>query len=204
MSTLTLQGLTAVLSGLGADAIPSIPGNPSAAQPLTRPTDIYRIYLAHIIANLTGCSLPLAYDSLQNPTSPANGDLVLPVPRLRLKNKSPTTQCTNLASSFPENHPLFKKPSPTGIHLPIFFTTPSLPHLLLPYIFHRGPSYGSSSNSKPLPSQQQQPPQKKVLIEFSSPNIAKEFHAGHLRSTILGAFLANLHATVGNHAVTKI
>ena len=201
MSTLTLEGLTAVLSGLGADAIPPIPGNPPAAQPLTRPTDIYRIYLAHIIANLTGCSLPLAYDSLQNPTSPANGDLVLPVPRLRLKSKNPTSQCTDLASSFPDNHPLFKKPSPTGIHLPIFFTTPSLPHLLLPYIFHRGPSYGSSS--KPLPSQQQ-PPQKKVLIEFSSPNIAKEFHAGHLRSTILGAFLANLFSTVGNHTVTKI
>ena len=34
---------------------------------------------------------------------------------------------------------------------------------------------------------------KKVIIEFSSVNIAKDFHVGHLRSTIIGAFLANLY-----------
>jgi arginyl-tRNA synthetase len=35
------------------------------------------------------------------------------------------------------------------------------------------------------------------LVEFSSPNIAKPFHAGHLRSTIIGAFTANLYETFG-------
>ena len=38
---------------------------------------------------------------------------------------------------------------------------------------------------------------KRVIIEFSSPNIAKEFHAGHLRSTIIGGFLSNLYAGCG-------
>ncbi|EAU86095.1 arginyl-tRNA synthetase [Coprinopsis cinerea okayama7 len=38
---------------------------------------------------------------------------------------------------------------------------------------------------------------KKVIIEYSSPNIAKSFHVGHLRSTIIGAFLANLYKTCG-------
>ncbi|PWN25828.1 hypothetical protein BDZ90DRAFT_64206 [Jaminaea rosea] len=38
---------------------------------------------------------------------------------------------------------------------------------------------------------------QRMIIEFSSPNIAKPFHAGHLRSTIIGAFLSNLYEANG-------
>ncbi|KAL0967308.1 hypothetical protein UPYG_G00250570 [Umbra pygmaea] len=40
-----------------------------------------------------------------------------------------------------------------------------------------------------------------TLVEFSSPNIAKKFHAGHLRSTIIGNFIANLKEFLGNNVV---
>src|ERR1700679_2432532 len=43
---------------------------------------------------------------------------------------------------------------------------------------------------------------KKVVIEYSSPNIAKSFHVGHLRSTIIGAFLANLYKACGWEVVS--
>ncbi|MEF9496636.1 MULTISPECIES: arginine--tRNA ligase [Chlamydia] len=39
---------------------------------------------------------------------------------------------------------------------------------------------------------------KKVVIDFSSPNIAKDMHVGHLRSTIIGDCLARVFAFVGN------
>ena len=42
---------------------------------------------------------------------------------------------------------------------------------------------------------------KKVLIEFSSPNIAKPFHAGHLRSTIIGTVLADIFELCGWEAI---
>jgi arginyl-tRNA synthetase len=46
-----------------------------------------------------------------------------------------------------------------------------------------------------------QPPgvgqKKRVVIDFSSPNIAKEMHVGHLRSTIIGESLSRLLEYVG-------
>jgi len=44
---------------------------------------------------------------------------------------------------------------------------------------------------------------KNVLIDYSSPNIAKELHVGHLRSTIIGDSLANLYELFG-HNVMRI
>lgn len=39
---------------------------------------------------------------------------------------------------------------------------------------------------------------KKVIVEFSSPNVAKELHVGHLRSTIIGDCLARLFEFLGS------
>ena len=39
---------------------------------------------------------------------------------------------------------------------------------------------------------------KRVVIDFSSPNIAKEMHVGHLRSTIIGETLSRLLEYVGH------
>ena len=44
---------------------------------------------------------------------------------------------------------------------------------------------------------------KKVIVEFSSPNIAKPFGIGHLRSTIIGNSLSNILEFTG-HRVTRI
>ncbi len=38
---------------------------------------------------------------------------------------------------------------------------------------------------------------KKIIVEFSSPNIAKELHVGHIRSTIIGDCLARLFEFLG-------
>jgi arginyl-tRNA synthetase len=40
-------------------------------------------------------------------------------------------------------------------------------------------------------------------IQFSSPNIAKPLHAGHLRSTLLGQFIATIHERF-HHSVYRL
>ncbi|MCH9630557.1 MAG: Arginine--tRNA ligase [Chlamydiia bacterium] len=42
---------------------------------------------------------------------------------------------------------------------------------------------------------------QKIIVEFSSPNIAKELHVGHLRSTIIGESLARLFEFLGHDVV---
>ncbi len=42
---------------------------------------------------------------------------------------------------------------------------------------------------------------KKVIVEFSSPNTAKELHVGHLRSTIIGDSIARLFEFLGHNVL---
>lgn len=44
---------------------------------------------------------------------------------------------------------------------------------------------------------------KRIIVEFSSPNVAKELHVGHLRSTIIGESLARLFEFLG-HDVLRL
>ena len=41
-----------------------------------------------------------------------------------------------------------------------------------------------------------------VIIDFSSPNVAKPMHVGHIRSTILGDALARILRLLGHHVIT--
>lgn len=52
-------------------------------------------------------------------------------------------------------------------------------------------------NNFSFPVQQNQ----KIVVDFSSPNIAKEMHVGHLRSTILGESICRIFEFMGNNVV---
>ena len=68
---------------------------------------------------------------------------------------------------------------------------------MLSTITKQGESYGFNTDLGLRDRSDPSAGQKTIVVEFSSPNIAKPFHAGHLRSTIIGGFLANLYERVG-------
>jgi arginyl-tRNA synthetase len=78
-----------------------------------------------------------------------------------------------------------------------------LPRLLFPYIDDRKTSYGQDITFGLHDPPSLEGARKKLVIEFSSPNIASEFQGKHLRSTIIGAYIANLYETMG-WEVTKV
>lgn len=45
---------------------------------------------------------------------------------------------------------------------------------------------------------------KRVIVDMSSPNIAKEMHVGHLRSTIIGESISRLLEYVGHDVLRYI
>lgn len=89
------------------------------------------------------------------------------------------------------------KPTVTGTFLQFFFKVDKLAEILIPSILTQKQSFGQNRFLGLKDPEDPSKGSKRILIEFSSPNIAKPFHAGHLRSTIIGGFLSNLYEGAG-------
>jgi arginyl-tRNA synthetase len=187
-----MEDLTNTLLTLGLDKVPEEPNT----FPALNPFDIYRSHITELLSGVSGVDKKVIYPTLAWTAKPEHGDLQLAVPALRIKKKDMKAFAQELADQFPES-PLVKKPVVTNTSIGFFFKPETLTSLVLPMVLKSGESYGFNRNlglHNPLdPSSGA----KKMIVEFSSPNIAKPFHAGHLRSTIIGGFLANLYEGAG-------
>jgi arginyl-tRNA synthetase len=191
-SIVSMEDLTNTLATLGLDKVPQEPNT----YPALNPFDIYRSHITELLSQASGVDKHIIYSTLAWTAKPEHGDLQLAVPALRQKKKDMKGFAQELADAFPES-PLVKKPIVTNTSIGFFFKPETLTSLVLPMVLNLKESYGFNKNlglKNPLdPSSGA----KKMIVEFSSPNIAKPFHAGHLRSTIIGGFLANMYEGAG-------
>ncbi|WP_425517682.1 arginine--tRNA ligase [Paenibacillus oenotherae] len=127
---------------------------------------------------------------LEVPPRPELGDVAFPCYALARKwKKSPEAIAGELADRFNAGASDVRAEA-AGSYLNLFFDPRQwAPRLLAAALEHE---YGYSADGEG----------ERVVIDLSSPNIAKPFGVGHLRSTMIGNALANLYRASGYEVVT--
>lgn len=129
-------------------------------------------------------------DMLEYPPDTTMGDIALPCFKLsRTLRRSPVQIAQIIAENL--NDEAIKKAEPVNGYLNISISDSYLERVLNTDILTNGDSYGSSDLGKG----------KTVVLDYSSPNVAKPFHIGHLGTTVIGHSLKKLHQFVGYDCV---
>ncbi|KAJ9478444.1 Arginine--tRNA ligase, cytoplasmic [Pseudozyma hubeiensis] len=168
--------------------MPNLPGTDIKRAPL----DSFRIAIAQHVSSSLGVDINAAFVAVGTGKI---GDYTVAVPRFKLPGK-PQEISEKAAAAFQPNQ-FLSKVEAKGPFLHYFLNNKTLIKLTLQTVHVMTHGYGAprdeDGNTQPSYGTNRDGEGKNIIVEFSSPNIAKPFHAGHLRSTIIGAFLANLY-----------
>ncbi|HOD92360.1 MAG TPA: arginine--tRNA ligase [Clostridia bacterium] len=152
--------------------------------------DIKRIIAKQLEKSIEKLEWTVIMDALEYPPNPEMGDLALPCFKLsKVLRKSPVMIADSLAESL--NVDIVERCESKSGYLNIFLNRKYMVNNILKGVIDKKYEFGKNDEFAG----------KTVCIDYSAPNIAKPFHIGHLRSTVIGHSIRRLHEFRGYKCV---
>ena len=148
----------------------------------------FKEIIADAISKVTNIETEEIKQYIEVPKEKANGDYSFPCFRLAKELKqSPVNIANNIKENIEIDENIISKIDVVNGFLNFYVSKSKIAEATIAKFNVQKEEYGKSNMGEG----------KTVLVEYSSPNIAKPFHIGHLKTTIIGHSLYNIYKFLG-------
>lgn len=147
----------------------------------------FKEQIAEGLARETGLDAKELLYKIETPPDRKMGDYAFPTFTLaKTMRKNPAVIAQELKDKLSDMEGI-REIAVAGPYLNFFIDTTALAENVLKAVLQEGDRFGSSDLGKG----------KTAIVEYSSPNIAKPFHIGHIRTTIIGDSIKRIYKHLG-------
>lgn len=148
----------------------------------------YKEEIAKILAD---ADIGLSFDEIKEivevPSDSKMGDYAFPCFKLaKVLRKAPPVIAKDIAEKI-AGADIFEKVESVNAYVNMYISKQNFMEHVVPEIVNAGDAFGRSNIGKGQP----------LIVEYSSPNICKPFHIGHIRSTVIGNALYKIYDAIG-------